>query len=271
MSNLPPEGELEARVGQLERQALLVETHFTEAFWKALDVAYDAIMPHRQIHCIVCDHTDLRDGFEILIDQCIFHGGRLERYRCPQCECIFGPMKYLDLDEAFVSRDYKLLYSRYSEGDSTTSEIRTFHSLQPEPGATYLDWGSGGPWSRTVAQLRREGWQVLAYEPSAETAGDYLLSRRDALASRFDGIFSNNVIEHFRNPVAQFRQFHDLLNERGVMAHSSPCYDYNVTYTRFHTLFLTGRSLGVLAERTGFAIVNSVRDGDYINHVLSRI
>ena len=67
------------------------------------------------------------------------------------------------------------------------------------------------------------------------------------------------------------KQLVSLLNERGVMAHSSPCYDYNVTYTRFHTLFLTGRSLGVLAERTGFAIVNSVRDGDYINHVLSRI
>jgi 2-polyprenyl-3-methyl-5-hydroxy-6-metoxy-1,4-benzoquinol methylase len=122
-----------------------------------------------------------------------------------------------------------------------------------------------------VAQLRGEGWQVLAYEPSAETAGDYVLSRRDALASRFDGIFSNNVIEHFRDPVAQFRQFHDLLNEHGVMAHSSPCYEYNVAFTRFHTLFLTGRSLDVLAGRTGFSVTGSTRDGDYINYVLSRV
>jgi hypothetical protein len=180
-------------------------------------------------------------------------------------------MKYLDLDEAFISRDYRVLYSRYSEGDSTENEIRTFHSLQPERGATYLDWGSGGPWSRTVAQLRGEGWQVLAYEPGAEGAGEHVVSRREVLASRFDGIFSNNVIEHFRDPVAQFRQFHDLLNEHGVMAHSSPCYEYNVTFTRFHTLFLTGKSLSVLSERTGFSILNSTRDGHYINHVLSRI
>ena len=255
----------------LERQALLVETHFTEAFWKALDVAYEAILPHRPIRCIVCDHTDARSGFEILVDQCVFQGGRLERYRCPRCECIFGPMKYLDLDEAFVSRDYKVLYARYSEGDSTESEIRTFRSLQPKPGATYLDWGSGGPWSRTVAQLRGEGWQVVAYEPSAEGAGDHVLSRKEVLASRFDGIFSNNVIEHFRDPVAQFRQFHALLNAGGLMAHSSPCYDYAVAFTRFHSVFLTGRSLAVLAERTGFSIVNSTRDGDYTNYVLSRI
>ena len=40
---MPPEGELEARVAWLERQALLVETHFTEAFWKALDVGDDGL------------------------------------------------------------------------------------------------------------------------------------------------------------------------------------------------------------------------------------
>lgn len=267
---MPSEGELEARLDQLERQAKLIEAHFTDAFWKALDAAYEASLPHRQIRCIVCDHTDARSGFEILADRCVFNGGKLERYRCPSCECIFGPMKYLDLDEAFVSRDYQILYSRYSEADSTIKEIRTFHSLQPAVGGVYLDWGCGGPWSRCIAQLRGEGWQVLGYEPTGEAVGEHVVNRRDALPSPFDGIFSNNVIEHFRDPVAQFREFHDLLKVGGVMAHASPCYEYQIAYSRFHTLFLTGRSLGVLAERTGFAVEGGIRDGNYINHRLRR-
>jgi hypothetical protein len=49
------------------------------------------------------------------------------------------------------------------------------------------------------------------------------------------------------------------------MAHSSPCYEYAYSFTRFHTLFLVGRSANVLAERTGFRILDRTRDGEYIN------
>ena len=264
-------GDLESRVAHLERQLALAESYSIEAFWTALDAAYEAILPRRQLGCIVCDHAGERGAFEVLTDRCMFGGGRLERYRCPKCDCIFGPQKYLDLDEAFVSRDYQLLYTRYSESDSTQNEIRTFRSLRPAAGGLYLDWGCGGAWSRTVAALRGDGWDVWGFEPSAKATGDFVVNRREAISARFDGIFSNNVIEHFRNPIAQFKDFHSLLADGGWMAHSSPCYEYAYAFTRFHTLFLLGRSPHVLAERTGFRVQERTQDGEYINVVFARI
>ena len=263
--------DLEKRLAQVEQQLALVERHFTSAFWQALDLGYRASLPHRPLRCIVCSHTDLRDGYEVLLSDCIFGGGRLERYRCPKCECVFGPQKYLDLDEPFVVDDYRMLYSRYAEGDSTENEIKTFFSLTPTREGPYLDWGCGGIWSKTLDRLRGQGYDVWGYEPSAETARDHVVNKREMISARFEGIFSNNVIEHLRDPVAQFNDFHTILKDKGVMAHSSPCYEYNYAFTRFHTVFLLGRSPHILAERTGFKVIDHKRDGDYINYVFQRI
>jgi SAM-dependent methyltransferase len=262
---------LRGRLDALEAQVALTERYFTEGFWNALDVAYEAILPHRPLTCVVCGHTAGRDGFEIREDRCYFGGGRLERYVCPACDCVFGPQKYLDLDEAFVARDYQVLYSRYSEGDSTENELRAFRALSADKGGRYLDWGAGGGWNRTLAILRDEGWNLVAHEPNSSSATtDLGAPVWDGVSGGFDGLFSNNVIEHFRDPVAQFRRFHELLRPEGRMAHASPCYDYCFAFTRFHSVFLLGRSPFVLAERTGFKVVDSERDGEYINYVFQR-
>jgi SAM-dependent methyltransferase len=263
--------DLEGRLARVEKQLQLAETYSVKAFWQALDRAYRISLPTRPLRCIVCDHTDGRAGFNLRTSQCIFGGGELERYECPRCQCVFGAQKYLDLDESFVDLDYRLLYSRYAEADSTANEIRTFRSLAPTPGGLYLDWGCGGAWSRTVTQLRSEGFDVRGYEPSAETASDFVVNKRTAITARFDGIFSNNVIEHFRDPIAQFKEFHALLKDGGRMAHSSPCYEYAYPFTRFHTLLLMGKSPDVLAERTGFKVIDRVQEGEYINLVFSRV
>jgi 2-polyprenyl-3-methyl-5-hydroxy-6-metoxy-1,4-benzoquinol methylase len=97
------------------------------------------------------------------------------------------------------------------------------------------------------------------------------MTARDQISARFDGIFSNNVIEHFRDPQRQFKEFHAILKPGGVMAHSSPCYKYAYAFTRFHTLFLLGRSTNVLAERTGFHVIERIESGEYINLVFEAI
>ncbi|WP_297511478.1 methyltransferase domain-containing protein [uncultured Caulobacter sp.] len=259
---------LAARLEKLEAQVVMTERYFTEAFWTALDAAYEAILPERVLACIVCGRQGRRDAFEVRVDHCLFGGGRLERYVCPDCDCVFGPQKYLDLGEAFVGRDYQVLYSRYSEADSTARELRAFRSLEPEKSGRYLDWGAGGGWNRTLETLRAEGWDVAGHEPHALEPDP---SRPPLTGGAFDGLFSNNVIEHFRDPITQFQQFHWLLKPGGKMAHASPCYDYCFAYTRFHTVFLLGRSPFVLAERTGFAVVADERDGQYINYVFQRL
>jgi SAM-dependent methyltransferase len=170
----------------------------------------------------------------------------------------------LDLSEEFISRDYALLYTRYDEVNSTENEIRTFRSLRPKPGGVYLNWGCGG-WSETIPKLRAEGFDVWGFDPNSSSSNPYTVKRREEISASFDGIFSNNVIEHFRAPVAQFEEFHRILKPGGVMAHSSPCYEYAYSCTRFHTLFLLGRSAEVLAKHTGFQVRDRIRDGEYIN------
>ena len=257
---------LKGRIERLEAQVEMTERYFTEAFWTALDAAYEAVLPQRVLSCVVCGHEGRRGDFEIRVDQCLFGGGRLERYVCPTCDCVFGPQKYLDLGDAFVGRDYQVLYSRYSEADSTARELRAFQSIKPENPGRYLDWGAGGGWNRTLETLRDQGWDVLGHEPHASEPDPSLLT-----GGAYDGLFSNNVIEHFRDPITQFQQFHWLLKPGCKMAHASPCYDYCYAYTRFHSVFLLGRSPFVLAERTGFTVVDSERDGEYINYVFQRV
>ncbi len=262
--------EISQRLDQLERQQALAEQVHTEAFWTALDRAYDVSLKHRQLTCVVCAHKMLHGEWDTVTDQCMFGGGKLERYRCPNCDCIFGPQKFLDLSDAFVTLDYQLLYSRYSEGDSHAQEIRAFRSLDAAKNGIFLDWGCGGAWSRAVDCLRDEGYDVWGYEPSAPALGTYVVNRRDHIVTLFDGIFSNNVIEHFRDPVAEFRDLHSLLKPGARMAHASPCYEYNYGFTRFHSVFLLGRSPDVLAERSGFGVVGREQDGEYINLIYER-
>lgn len=259
------------RLEALERQQALAETTLNRGFWEALDKATEIGLRYRTIECLVCAHAGSRGEWELLTDQCMFGGGRLERYRCPECDCIFGPLKFLDLPDDFVSADYRLLYSRYAESDSFVDEVRTFRSLQPGPGQLFLDYGCGGSWSRTVDELRAEGFDVWGYEPSAETSSAFVVNDRRAISARFDGIFSNNVVEHFRNPVRDFQDLHSLLKPGGRMAHSSPCYAFRYAHTRFHTLFLLGRSAERLAERTGFRVIGREEDGDYINLLFERL
>jgi len=142
--------------------------------------------------------------------------------------------------------------------------------MAPQKGRTYLDWGCGAN-SKALATVIEQGFDVWGFEPSIPQSTSTIINRRDAIRASFDGIFSNNVIEHFRDPIAQFKDFHGLLNDGGVMAHSSACCDYAYPFTRFHTLFLLGRSPHVLAERTGFIIKNVVRDSEYINYLFAKL
>lgn len=261
--------DYETRLARLEAQMERLEVFSVQGFWASIDRAYETLLPKMQFRCIVCDHCDGRSGFKIFSSKCQFGGGHLERYQCPKCDAIFGPQKYLDLDEAFVNRDYDILYSRYSESDSTNNEIKTFRSLSPRRGGLYLNWGCGA-WCRTIPEMRAEGYDVWGYEPSAPRTEGVIVKARGEISAKFDGIFSNNVIEHFRAPLEQFRDFHDILKPDGVMAHSSPCYDYAYPFTRFHTLFLLGRSPFILAERTGFVAYQAARDGEYINFVFRK-
>jgi hypothetical protein len=257
------------RLSATDGQLLLVEQHHTSAFWHVLDKIYDHTLTDKALSCVICGHSGQRSDFEVHVTDCWLGGRKLERYECPTCECIFGAQKFLDLDDALVGLEYRLLYTRIREQDYTKEEVRTFRSLNPKNGSAYVNWGCGA-WNQTVALMREEGWNFWGYDPSAPLNAPFVVREKAQLPEGLAGLMSNNVIEHFLDPVAQFREFHDVLPPGGRMAHSTPCYDFRYANTRFHVVFLVGKSPEILAERTGFKVVDRIRDGEYINYVFEK-
>jgi SAM-dependent methyltransferase len=222
--------------------------------------------------CPLCGYTAADMQFGRLRSHCIFGGGDLLRHVCPACEVTYGPDKMFDLTAAQLAEDYEWHYKAYEEGDSTERELRAFFALKPNKSGVYLNYGAGG-WSKSVQKLRAEGWNVYAYEPhsSASCSGqhDWLIGSSSQLQTiRFDGIFSNNVLEHFRHPVQELKEMGRLLRKGGHMAHATPCFDYLYEYTRFHLFFFTGKAKDLLMEQANLQLVEEVIDGDFICRVM---
>jgi SAM-dependent methyltransferase len=266
----PPTPSLAERIERLEARHELLRKVMMRSFWQTMDRLDDITLPGRRMTCPICDRAEAREHLELRVEQCMFGGGRLERYKCPGCGCIYGPAKFLDLSPEMVGADYELLYDGYAEGNSTEAEVRAFRSLEPRNAGPYLNWGCGR-WSQSITALRAEGFDVWGFEPSAPPGGEpFVATSRDAISARFAGIFSNNVIEHLIRPVDDFRYFHSILEPGGRMAHASPCYEYRYAFTRFHVIFLTGDAPQVLAERSGFRLVGREEDGEFMNCVFER-
>ena len=242
---------------------------FIRSKYRILDALYDLTLPKRRVACLICGYAAVRESFATRVSECQFGGGKLERYVCPQCDALFGPMKMLDMSADELDDEYKLLYAMYAEADPTERELRTFDSLLPTHEKKYLNWGSGVA-SRSTEILRSRGFDIIGYEPTAQESTASIVRTREELNPTYDGIISNNVIEHFIDPVAHFQDFARLLTPQGRMAHSTPCYEYLYHNTRFHTCFFLGGSIKRLAESTGFEIVSREDDGDYINVVFQK-
>ena len=210
------------------------------------------------LSCALCGHTARRDSFAEHVTECIFEGGTITRQQCPVCDVIFGSDLMLDLSPEALTREYEWHYQIFSEGDSTEQEIRAFKALNPERGRAYVNWGSGA-WSSSTEHLRAEGWEVYGYEPhgSAHGGGKYVLTTRSELEQiKPAGIFSNNVLEHFRYPVAALCDMASLLPAGALMSHATPCFEYRFEFTRFHLFFFLGKSREWIAKQAHLSIVD---------------
>ncbi|MDB5456096.1 MAG: methyltransferase [Caulobacter sp.] len=233
-----------------------------KAHWRLVDQIEAAAGDEDPGPCALCGHIGPAKTFERLESRCQFLGGRLVRWRCPACEVIFGPRKMLDLDDEMVALEYRNLYRVYAEADSTEQIVRTFHLLDPRRDGVYLDFGCGGGWSDAIDQLRRDGWRVDGFEPSARNASPHVAARWDEIeARRYDGVFSHNVLEHLLDPIGTTARLAARLAPGGRLIHATPCFDYVYEYSHFHVFFFTGRSPEVLAARAGLKIVDWARDG----------
>lgn len=254
--------DLAGRLSLLEERYDLLKTFAVRGVWHALDRLYQGGSVARRATCLACGRSADRRRFGVRVDECIFGGGRLERLECPACGCVFGPLNVLEAPAGWIAADYRLLYAFYSEADSTDEEVRTFEALEPDRSGVYLNWGAGA-WSRSVEVLRSRGYDVWGYEPNASAKRPFIVTSRDEIGAKFDGIFSNNVVEHLPDPASQFREFKGLLKPGGRMAHATPCFEWSYAFTRFHVFFPLRDSIERLARRTGFSLTHRFDEGEY--------
>lgn len=260
----PPE-QLQAQYKTLLRQQIATK-------WQLIDLIEAQSPPSPALSCPLCGHQGESSAFARHTSHCIFEGGRLERHQCPQCDLIFGPDKMLRLTESQLASEYSCHYQVFAEGDSTDLETRAFLALNPSKQGLYLNWGAGA-WSRTLDQLRAQGYQLHGYEPHGldAPAPPHIHTAPEQLAAlRFDGIFSSNVLEHLRHPVRELQHMAGLLKPGGILSHATPCFEYRYEFTRFHLFFFLGRSRQRLAEQAGLVIQDFLIDGDYMNIILRR-
>lgn len=263
------------KVGQsLEDKHKQLLRHQIHLKWSTVDLLEGLYPAPSELVCPLCGYHSQMTGFGQFVTNCIFEGGTLTRHQCPECDLIFGDQKMLRLTEAELSRDYEWHYQVFTEGDSTAQEIRAFHNLAPQKGGTYLNWGAGA-WSKTLTILRQEGWDVYGYEPhssATQQAGSpHIISSMAQLSQmQFDGIFSNNVLEHFRHPVQELSSMGELLKPDGKMSHATPCFEYLYEFTRFHLFFYLGRSRALLAQQAGLHSEDFLVDGEFMNMILRK-
>jgi hypothetical protein len=146
------------------------------------------------------------------------------------------------------------------KGESGTAkyEIQVFEVMMATApqGGRYLCYGTGSV-SDAVGKLRDRGYDCMGYDPYVPGKINQLDSRKKLEKLRFSGIFSNNVIEHFQDPVEEFVFMKGLLEPDGVMSHATGCYAYRYEYSSVHLFFLEGLSLQVLCNRTGTRIIGT--------------
>ena len=224
--------------------------------WNKID-KIECSLEEKTYRCLICDNEIDTTIAEKKICVCLFGGGKLVRYKCQNCEGITGPLKMLNLSKEELAEDYIQHYGIFQEGDTTEDEIRTFFKLNPQIGKKYLNYGCGGEWSKSLIELRKQGYDVYGYEPYATSSNvDYVFTQYSQMEGmKFDGIFSNNLIEHLSNPVKELMIMKSFLQEEGVMAHATACYEYLYPYTRFHLCFPIGKSAEIMFQRAGLELV----------------
>ncbi len=263
-------GELDDKVGNLAKQLTGVKWSLwdeeTSKSEKEIDI----------VHCDICGYQAQRDSFETRESECKFNGGKLVRYVCPECGVIFGPTKFMNLSQQEIDEDYKVHYYGFSEAYLLDKELEAFYMLNPNKDGIYLNYGCGR-WSKSIQKLREDGYNVYGYEPYApETDSPYMITNEAELVKmKFDGIYSNDLLEHLIDPIKDLRFMETLLmHPTSQMAHSTACYVYKYEDTRFHTHFFTGNSVEVMSERAGLKIVgyrNAFKERDFICYVFSGV
>jgi len=214
-------------------------------------------------NCPICSFEVELKSKPGLFARC-FSGRDIQRYQCPNCDCIFGPLDMLTHPD--IMSTYEKMSVDRVENDvkvRTQAEIMAFNYINKVgKNGNYLNFGAG-KWSQSVVQLRADGWNLDAYEPcsTASLSGIEVFSKISDLRTNFyDGIFTHDVLEHFQNPIETIKLLGTLLKTNGLQCHKSPCFSYGYEWSSWHIFYPIGRSVNILVEKSGQELVQRETD-----------
>jgi SAM-dependent methyltransferase len=199
------------------------------------------------VNCPICFLQEILSKFKVLKAQDIFHAGQLIRYECPNCDVVFGDLRFLNLSKEEIKQDYLDLYSFYNEGDTTKYIYYIFKHCSLPVDKKYLDYACG-KWNTHIQLLQKEGYDIVGYDP-------FVNNNESIKDQKYDFVLSNNFIEHLTNPYEDIKDMLKMLKKDGKLIFLSPCIEYVIEYTHYHTLFLKGKSLEILCNNLNLRLI----------------
>jgi hypothetical protein len=207
------------------------------------------------LKCYICDYNNNIDTYKIFKANDIFNAGELIRYKCPECDTIFGDLRFLNFSNKDIKDDYEDVYSYYKEGDTTKYilEIVRKTPFFKDKTLQYLDYACG-KWNKLVPQLKNEGYNILGYDKYVSD-NEYILN--NIQGKQFDIILNCNFIEHLINPLSDLNEIIGHLNDNGTIIFITQCFEYTIEFTHYHTFFFSDKALNIISKKLNLSFIYS--------------
>ena len=207
-----------------------------------------------ELTCYVCYYNSNINNYKKYTATDIYYAGELIRYQCPNCNVIFGDLRFLQLPLEEIGNDYKDLYSFYSEGNTSQYTLRILNSINLGKDKIYLDYACGKD-TNTLSLLNLNNYNVYGYDEYVHNPHPKFIYNN--ISTTFDVVYSNNYIEHVIQPYENLLKLVNLLNDNGKLVIISPCWEYCVEFTHYHTFFFIGKSFQYLCKKLGLREIHS--------------
>ena len=95
------------------------------------------------INCKLCNFNINLETCKNYKDNDIFEAGELIRHQCPNCDVIFGDLRFLNMEIDEIAEDYKDVYSFYNESDTSNYILEVLNIINLGKDKKYLDYACG--------------------------------------------------------------------------------------------------------------------------------
>ncbi len=208
------------------------------------------------LQCGLCQSNQAIEKYEVFKAKDIFNAGTLVRYKCPECEVIFGDLRFLNLPQEEINCDYEDLYSYYDEGNTTPYILEV---LQDQPffgdkTKTYIDYACGR-WNKVIQNLRNEGYTAIGYDKYVTDNSNAIINTLPS--EKCDILINSNYIEHFIHPLEDIQEMLQFVKPGGYILFMTECFEYKIEFTHYHTFFFGKKALEFIAKECNLEFISS--------------